>query len=94
MLLPFPAALLDSSTPDLWARLGALSAQLGIELLGRAGVSLHERSLLDALDRLSGFELPAGVPLQFGRGRRYGWDPQLLQIRTAPATLLSRGDPR
>jgi cytochrome c553 len=94
MLLPFPAALLDGSTPDLWARLGALSAQLGIELLGRAGVSLHERSLLDALDRLSGFELPAGVPLQFGRGRRYGWDPQLLQIRTAPATLLSRGDPR
>lgn len=100
LVLPVPSALFDGAAREqsaLWQRLGTLAAQLTLELLGRAGAGLHERSLLDQLDRLAGFELPAGVPLQFSRTRRYGWEPQVLQFSDAGgdasrATTLMKGD--
>lgn len=100
MVLPLPPVLLDGAAREraaLWQRMGTLAAQLTLELLSRAGAGLHERSALDQLDRLAGYELPAGVPLQFSRTRRYGWEPQVLQFSDAGgeasrATTLMKGD--
>lgn len=101
LVLPVPAALFDGATGEqarLWQRLGALAGQLTLELLSRAGAGLHERSLLDQIERLAGYQLPAGMPLQFGRTRRFGWDAQVLDFSDAAgrdasrATTLTKGD--
>ncbi len=96
LVLPLPAMLLDAGASgervDLWYRLGKLAGQLGVELLSRAGAFLHERSLLDQLGRLGGFELPPGVPLQFSRSRRYGWEPHLVQIPPTAPGASPKGD--
>jgi hypothetical protein len=83
LVLPVPAALFEGGAQGqsgLWQQLGGLAAKLTLELLSRAGSGLHERSLLDQVDHLAGYELAAGVPLRFGRTQRYGWEPHVLQL--------------
>jgi len=88
LVLPLPAALMQgaSGTDGPWPALGRVSARLAIELLGRAGRALHERSLLDRFDRptdLSLIEDP-GATLHYSRTRRHAWDAQVIALDTPP----------
>lgn len=99
LVLPLPAAVLEpadggdrAATP--WYRLGLAAARLTTELLGRAGRQLHERALLDQLDRVPELQLSPGVDVQFGRQRRHGWSPLLVPLgissEAAAAATTSR----
>ena len=85
LVLPMPAAVLESAaageraaTP--WYRLGLAAARLTTELLSRAGRQLHERALLDVLDRMPELELSPGLPVHYGRQRRHGFSPLLVPL--------------
>ena len=85
LVLPIPAAVLEpaadgggAATP--WYRLGLAAARLTTELLSRAGRVLHERALLDALDRMPELELSPGLLVHYGRQRRHGWSPLLVPL--------------
>ena len=82
--LPFPASVLGEG--DLWRKLGIATAAITIEALSVSGVALNERSAIDALPRLSGFEPLPGVPVFFSRTRTYAWDPELLELEPEPTT--------
>lgn len=86
--LPFPAALLapprDGGGADAWRALGLAAGRLAVELLSRSGPQLHERSLLDNLPALAGFELYPGAEARFDRTRRHAFDPGVVSI-PAPA---------
>lgn len=103
LVLPMPGAVLQAAAEgerpgSPWYRLGLLAARLSTELLSRAGRQLHERALLDQLDRLPELELSAGVQMHFGRQRRYAWSPLVVPLsagatRPTPITpaMASRG---
>ena len=85
LVLPMPAAVLEpapagerAATP--WYRLGLAAARLTTELLSRAGRALHERALLDALDRMPEQELSPGLLVHYGRQRRHGFSPLLVPL--------------
>lgn len=84
LVLPMPAAVLEpaagerAATP--WYRLGLAAARLTTELLSRAGRQLHERALLDELDRMPELELSPGLVVHYGRQRRHGWSPLLVPL--------------
>ncbi|MCO6051771.1 ABC transporter substrate-binding protein [Mesorhizobium sp. RP14(2022)] len=83
IVLPMPEELLSEggAASEPWRRLGEAAGRVVIELLANAGAVPHERSTLDALSALSGFEpLPGLPPLRFSRTRRFGWDPGLIAI--------------
>lgn len=92
LVLPMPAAVLEPATDaeraaTPWYRLGLAAARLTTELLSRAGRQLHERSLLDPLDRMTEFEVGPGLVVHYDRQRRHGWSPLVvpLGISTGPA---------
>ena len=85
LVLPMPAELLQAgagepATASPWYRLGLLSARLAVELLSRAGRVLHERALLDQLDRLPELALAPGLSVHYGRQRRHAWSPQVVML--------------
>ena len=99
LVLPMPAAVQEpaaggggAATP--WYRLGLAAARLTTELLSRAGRVLHERALLDTLDRTPELELSPGLLVHYGRQRRHGWSPLLVplgvSIDAASAASASR----
>ena len=109
LVLPMPAAVLEPAAPGEkaatpWHRLGLAAARLTVELLSRAGSLLHERALLDELDRMPEWEAVPGLVVHYGRQRRHGWSPLVVPIArsgapsareasTAPVTsvMASRG---
>lgn len=95
LVLPMPAELLEGAPGDRratpWYRLGLAAARLGTELLSRAGRRLHERALLDQLDRVSELELSPGLVVQFGRQRRHAWAPLIVPLEAgAPAAAAQQ----
>ena len=83
IVLPMPEELLSEggAASEPWRRLGQAAGRVVTELLADAGAVPHERSALEALSTLSGFEPLLGLPpLRFSRTRRFGWDPGLIAI--------------
>ena len=101
LVLPMPAAVLDPASGGEraaapWYRLGLVAAHLTTELLSRAGRQLHERSLLDQLDRVSELEGAPGLVVHYDRQRRHAWSPLLVPLggstgAAAAAPVSGRG---
>lgn len=90
IVLPMPAPLVeaDDAGGGPWRRLGQAAGQVLVELLSVAGATPHERSALEAVPSLRGFEPLPGLALNFSRTRRYGWDAAVV---TVPARTDSPG---
>jgi Periplasmic binding protein/Cytochrome c len=82
MVLPFPPSILAEG--DIWRRLGEASARIALESLSAAGAVLNERSAIEALETLRGFEPLKDAPVQFSKQRHYAWDPALLELNRTP----------
>ncbi|MFT3779656.1 MAG: ABC transporter substrate-binding protein [Ottowia sp.] len=97
LVLPMPAAVLQpaagESAATPWYRLGLAAARLTTELLSRAGRQLHERALLDELDRMPELALSPGLLVHYGRQRRHAWSPLVVPLGAAPipSAMASRG---
>jgi mono/diheme cytochrome c family protein len=82
MVLPFPPSVLADG--DIWHRLGEASARIALESLSAAGAVLNERSAIEALETLAGFEPLKDAPVHFSKQRHYAWDPTVLDLKRTP----------
>jgi mono/diheme cytochrome c family protein len=80
VVLPFPSAFAVSQGENIWESLGIASGKITLELLAASGRSLHERSLLENLSQLSGFEILPGMTLPAMGRRRFVWQPEILEL--------------
>lgn len=81
IVLPMPAAMVgDEGGRGPWRRLGQAAGQVLVEVLSIAGAAPHERSALDAVPSLLGFEPLPGLALGFDGTRRYGWDAAVVAV--------------
>lgn len=82
IVLPMPASLVETDAAEggPWRRLGQAAGQILVELLSVAGATPHERSAIDAVPSLRGFEPLPGLALNFSRTRRYGWDATVVGV--------------
>ncbi len=86
VVLPFPSALLRGDDSNIWRRLGQAAIKVTAEALSASGAGLHERSLLEALPDLKGFEPIDGAPIQFSPSHKVAWDPDILSLGPTSAS--------
>jgi hypothetical protein len=85
IVLPFPELLTRQGSADVSKALGTAAARIMIELLATSGSQLHERSVLDSLDVLDGFEPLPGMPIKYQKARRFAWQPGIIEIEKKQA---------
>lgn len=89
VVLPFPSRLATLG-PSPWHNLGEASARVALETLSSAGAALNERSLLDQLPRISGFEPFQGLAVRYSTHRRFAWNPEILNLGSADRFTAAR----